>query len=130
MKPQKIIIHDRRFWFVYPDGHMERIVANDRIKAHLSQIRSGDPRFDAEKNKRTTNPPRPPGTDPTLPAANKDIGVQTLGELAHAYGWGSVHRFTDALRQHRPAIYEQARANGRERAKANLMTPPKFEERT
>jgi hypothetical protein len=129
MKPLKIIIHDRRFWFVYPDGKMERIVANDRIKAHLSQVRSGDPRFDTDKAKRTTNPPRPPGTAPTLPAADRNIGNMTLIELAQAHGWGSIRRFTEELRKHRPAIYQQARDNGIDRRHANLMVPPKFGER-
>jgi hypothetical protein len=60
---------------------------------------------------------------PTLPAADRDIGDKTLTELAHHFGWGSVYRFSEALRRHRRAIYEAARANGRERANANLMTP-------
>ena len=30
-------------------------------------------------------------------------------ELAHDYGWGSVYRFSEALRKHRRPIYEQAR---------------------
>ena len=74
--------------------------------------------------KRTTNPPRPPGTKPKLPAASRDIGEKTLTELAPDFGWGSVYRFTEALRKYRRDIYEQARANGRARANANLMTPP------
>ena len=70
--------------------------------------------------RRTTHPPRPPGTAPTLPAVGHDIGGKTLGELAFDHGYGSVYRFTEALRKHRRPIYEQARANGRERANANL----------
>ena len=124
MKP-KVIIHDRRFWHLWPDGRMVRIYANERIRAHLSQVRSVEVRMANEESpKRTTNPPRPPGTKPTLPAASRDIGEKTLTELAFDFGWGSVHRFTEALRKHRRAVYEQARANGRARANANLMTPP------
>ena len=74
--------------------------------------------------RRTNHPPRPPGTAPTLPAVGRDIGDKTLGELAFDHGYGSVYRFSEALRKHRRAIYEQARANGRERANANLMPPP------
>jgi len=125
MKP-KVIIHDRAFWRLYDDGRMVRIYANERIRAHLSQVRSVEVRMakDEAPPKRTNHPPRPPGTMPTLPAADRDIGDKTLTELAHHFGWGSVYRFTDALRRHRRAIYEAARANGRERANANLMTPP------
>jgi hypothetical protein len=39
------------------------------------------------------------------------------------YGWGSVYRFSEALRKHRRPIYEQARANGNAKSAANLMTP-------
>ena len=124
MKP-KVIIHDRRFWNLYPDGRMVRIYANERIRAHLSQVRSVEVRMakDEAPPRRTNHPPRPPGTMPTLPAADRDIGDKTLGELAHHFGWGSVYRFSEALRKHRRAIYDAARANGRERANANLMTP-------
>ena len=73
--------------------------------------------------RRTNHPPRPPGTMPTLPAADRNIGDKTLTELAHDFGWGSVYRFTDSIRKHRRAIYETARDNGRARANANLMTP-------
>jgi hypothetical protein len=80
-----------------------------------------------ESPRRTTNPPRPPGTNPKLPAPSRDIGEKTLTELAPDFGWGSVYRFTEALRKYRRDIYEQARANGRARANANLMTPPPVE---
>ena len=124
MKP-KVIIHDRRFWHLWPDGRMVRIYANERIRAHLSQVRSVEVRMANEESpKRTTNPPRPPGTKPTLPAADRNIGEKTLTELAFDFGWGSVCRFTEALRKHRRPVYEQARANGRARANANLMPPP------
>jgi hypothetical protein len=124
MKP-KVIIHDRRFWNLYPDGRMVRIYANERIRAHLSQVRSVEVRMakDEAPPRRTNNPPRPPGTAPTLPAADRNIGDKTLTELAHDFGWGSVYRFSEALRKHRRAIYEAGRANGRKRADANLMTP-------
>jgi hypothetical protein len=120
----KVIIQDRAFWRLYDDGRMVRIYANERIRAHLSQVRSVEVRMANEESpKRTTNPPRPPGTMPTLPAADRDIGDKTLTELAFDHGYGSVYRFSEALRKHRRAIYDAARANGRERANANLMTP-------
>lgn len=36
----KAVIHNRRFWWCYPDGRMERIYLNERIKSALSQIKS------------------------------------------------------------------------------------------
>jgi hypothetical protein len=122
----KVIIHDRAFWRLYDDGRMVRIYANERIRSHLSQARSVEVRMANEESpkRRTNHPPRPPGTMPTLPAADRDIGEKTLTELAFDFGWGSVYRFTDALRRHRRAVYDVARSNGRERANANLMTPP------
>jgi hypothetical protein len=121
----KVIIQDRAFWRLYDDGRKVRIYANERIRAHLSQVRSVEVRMakDEAPPKRTNHPPRPPGTMPTLPAADRDIGDKTLTELAFDHGYGSVYRFSEALRKHRRAIYEAARANGRERANANLMTP-------
>lgn len=32
------IIHRRRFWWRYPDGRMEPIVATPRIRGHLCQV--------------------------------------------------------------------------------------------
>lgn len=128
---RRAIIHNRVFWWLYPDGRRERIVANERIRQHLSQMASVEARMAKETapKGRTNHPLRPPGTAPTLPAADRDIGNRTLTELAHDYGWGSVYRFTDALRKHRRPIYEQGRANARERTNANLMTPT-YGERT
>ena len=70
--------------------------------------------------RRTNHPPRPPGTMPTLPSDDRDIGNRTISELAHDYGWGSVKRCREMLKEHRPTVYEAARANGRARAYANL----------
>ena len=125
MIARKAIIHNRVFWWLYDDGRRERIYANERIRAHLSQVASVDARMAKETapKGRTNNPPRPPGTAPTLPAADRDISDRTLTELAHDYGWGSVYRFSAALRKHRRPVYEQARANGNARSAANL-TPP------
>jgi hypothetical protein len=122
---RRAIIHNRVFWWLYPDGRRERIYANERIRAHLSQVASVNARMAKEEapKGRTNHPPRAPGTAPTLPAADRDIGNKTLTELAHDYGWGSVYRFTDALRKHRRPVYEQGRANARERTNANLMAP-------
>ena len=119
------IIHERRFFWLYDDGRRVPIVANERIRAHLSQVASVEARMAKEEapKGRTNHPPRPPGTAPTLPAVDRDISNRTLTELAHDYGWGSVYRFSEALRKHRRPVYEQARANGNARSAANL-TPP------
>jgi hypothetical protein len=122
MTARKAVIHERRFFWLYDDGRRVPIVANERIKAHLSQVASVDARMAKETapKGRTNHPPRPPGTAPTLPAADRDISDKTLTELAHMYGWGSVYRFSEALRKHRRPVYEQARANGNARSAANL----------
>lgn len=117
-----VIIRSKRFWYLYSDGSMEQVSLSERAKAHLSQTKATEARMAKEETpkRRTTNPPRPPGTAPMLPSAGRDIGDKTLTELAHDYGWGSVCRYTEALRKNRPGIYEKARANGKARAYANL----------
>ena len=117
-----VIIRSKRFWYLYSDGRMEQVSLSERARAHLSQTKATEARMAKEETpkRRTTNPPRPPGTMPTLPAAGRDIGDKTLTELAHDYGWGSVCRYTEALRENRPGVYEKARANGKARALANL----------
>jgi hypothetical protein len=119
---RKAIILNRRFWWLYPDGRRERIYANERIRSQISQHASVEARVIKEEAppRRTNHPPRPPGTMPTLPPANRDHDDLTLTELAHQYGWGSVYRFSEALRKSRRSIYDAARAVGRERANANL----------
>jgi hypothetical protein len=119
---RKAIILNRRFWWLYPDGRRERIYANERIRSQISQHASVEARVIKEEAppRRTNHPPRPPGTMPTLPPANRDHDGLTLSELAHQYGWGSVYRFSEALRKSRRSIYDAARAVGRERANANL----------
>jgi hypothetical protein len=122
---RRAIIHERRFFWLYDDGRRVPIVANERIRAHLSQVASVDARMakEAAPKGRTNHPPRPPGTAPTLPAIGHPHDSLTLGELAHMYGWGSVYRFSEALRKHRRPVYERARANGNAKSAANL-TPP------
>ena len=126
---RRAIILNRRFYWLYPDGRREPVRVTEQL---IQQVRQSSLQLRAAQRaveeaeappRRTFNPPRPPGTKPTLPAVGRDIGGKTLGELAHDHGYGSVYRFTEALRKHRRPIYEQARANGRERANANLMTP-------
>jgi len=115
---RKAIIHNRRFWWLYPEtGLMVRIYANDRLR---SQIASTEARMEKAPPRRTNHPPRPPSTTPPLPSDSRDIGNRTLSELAHDYGWGSVARCTAALKAQRPTVYEAARANGRARARTNL----------
>jgi hypothetical protein len=110
---RRAIIHDRRFWWLYENGRRERIYATERIKSQLSQVASMETR---EKPKFHTNPPRPPGTSPTLPAVGAYDETLTLKELGHIHGWGSRSRFRDALRKHRPAILEAARARRERKA--------------
>lgn len=57
MKP-KVIIHDRRFLHLWPDGRMVRIYANERIRAHLSQVRSVEVRMANEESPKRTNHPK------------------------------------------------------------------------
>jgi len=117
------IILNRHFWWLYDDGRKVRIYANDRIKGHLAYCNSAAARAVEEEDappRRTNHPPRLPGTSPTLPSADRDIGDKTLTELAFDHGYGSVYRFSEALRKHRRPIYEQARANGNARSAANL----------
>ena len=126
-------IHNRRFYWVYPDGRRAPVQMTEKLLAQVRQSQQVQVQARAAQRaaetagappRRTNNPPRPPGTAPMLPAADRDIGDRTLSELAHDYGWGSVARCTAALKEHRPAIYEAARANGRARGRANLMTMP------
>jgi len=115
------IILNRHFWWLYDDGRKVRIYANDRIKGHLAYCNSAAARAVEEEDappRRTNHPPRLPGTSPTLPSADRDIGDKTLTELAFDHGYGSVYRFSEALRKHRRPIYEQARANGNARSAA------------
>ena len=123
---RRAIILNRRFYWLYPDGRREPVRVTEQL---IQQVRQSSLQLRAAQRaveeaeappRRTFNPPRPPGTAPTLPAVGHDIGGKTLGELAFDHGYGSVYRFTEALRKHRRPIYEQARANGRERANANL----------
>ncbi len=128
---RRAVIHNRRFYWQGEDGRLSPIQVSEKLLLQMRQSQQAQAQAaqraveEAEAPPRRTNhPPRPPGTAPTLPAVGRDIGDKTLGELAFDHGYGSVYRFSEALRKHRRAIYEQARANGRERANANLMTPP------
>ena len=123
---RRAIIHNRRFWWLYPDGRREPVLATERL---IQQVRQSGLQLRAAQRaveeadappRRTNHPPRPPGTMPTLPSDDRDIGNRTLSELAHDYGWGSVARCTAALRTQRPTVYEAARANGKARAYSNL----------
>jgi hypothetical protein len=40
----RVIIRNRRFWFVYPDGQIEQIRMSERAKAHLGQLKTMDVR--------------------------------------------------------------------------------------
>jgi hypothetical protein len=130
---RRAVIHNRRFYWQSEDGRLSAIHVGEKLLSQMRQSQQAQVQARAAQRaveeaeappRRTNHPPRPPGTSPTLPAIGRDIGDKTLGELAFDCGYGSVYRFTEALRKHRRAIYEQARANGRERANANLMTPP------
>lgn len=118
------IIHNRRFYWLYPDGRREPVLATERLIQQMRQsslqLRAAQRAVEEAPPRRTNHPPRPPGTMPTLPSSARDIGNRTLSELAHDYGWGSVARCTAALRAQRPTVYEAARANGRARGRVNL----------
>jgi len=123
---RKPIIHNRRFYWLFADGRCEPVQVTERL---LAQVRQASYQTQAAQRaaqeaeappRRTYNPPRPPGTTPLLPQDGYDIGNRTLSELAHDLGWGSVTRCTAALKEHRPTVYEAARANGRARAYTNL----------
>ena len=123
---RRAIIHNRRFWWLYADGRREPVRVTEQL---IQQVRQSSLQLRAAQRaveeaeappRRTNHPPRPPGTMPTLPSDSRDIGNRTLTELAHQYGWGSVYRFSEALRKSRRSIYDAARAVGRERANANL----------
>ena len=45
MTARRAIIANRVFWWLYDDGRMVRIYANERIRAHLSQVASVDARM-------------------------------------------------------------------------------------
>jgi hypothetical protein len=133
MTNRHAVIHNRRFYWQYGDGRRAPVQVTEKLLLQMRQSQQAQVQARAAQRameeadappRRTNHPPRPPGTAPTLPAADRDIGDKTLGELAHDYGWGSVYRFSEALRKHRRPVYDAARANGRERANANLMTPP------
>ena len=120
------IIHNRRFYWLYTDGRREPVRVTERLihQMRQSSLQLRTAQRAAEEAdappRRTFNPPRPPGTAPTLPAIGRDIGDKTLAELAHQYGWGSVYWFSEALRKSRRSIYDAARAASRERSNANL----------
>lgn len=44
----KVVIHKRRFWRRYPDGRMERIYINERIKNTLWSLKATTPRSNEE----------------------------------------------------------------------------------
>ncbi len=48
----------------------------------------------------------------TLPARQNWDRTMTVKDLARAHAWGSERRFGEALRESRPDIHAQARANG------------------
>jgi hypothetical protein len=123
------IIHNRRFYWLYADGRREPVRATEQLIQQMRQsslqLRAAQRAVEADAPpRRTTHPPRPPGTKPMLPPTNRNHDGLTLAELAHQYGWGSVYRFSEALRKSRRSIYDAARAASRERSNANLMPPP------
>jgi hypothetical protein len=38
----KVIIHNRRFWRLFPDGKTERIYMSDKARGHLWQAKGAD----------------------------------------------------------------------------------------
>jgi len=127
MSQRRAVIHNRRFYWKGEDGRLSPIRVTDRLLAQLRQPHLQTKQPVANTSARKAPPtPRAPGTGLTLPAANKDIGDQTLDELARAYGWSSSYLFANALREHRLVIYERACSNGFKRRSANLLATPKL----
>ena len=92
-----------------PDDWAEhaREMTNDELMAYYDQ-----PRAIVAAWRKRTGMHKPRGGRRTLPAQGRWDESLTLTQLAAACGWGSVCRFTQALRRDRPAIYAKARANG------------------
>jgi len=112
---RKAVIHERRFWWRYPDGRMEAVRLTPRIVAGLQQTRGTETRNAANDDA----PPRPyremgPRGACKLPPHNL-LTDKTVKELAMEYGWDSVDRFRQAIRKSRPQVHELALANGRAR---------------
>jgi hypothetical protein len=40
----RVVIHDRKFWRVFPDGKWQRIYLSERAKAHLWQAKASTAR--------------------------------------------------------------------------------------
>jgi len=118
---RRAVIHDRRFWWRYPDGRMEAIRLTARILAGLQQTKATDVRNAANDDP----PPRHNGMNQgprgprKLPPHNL-VTDKTVKELALEYGWDSTDQFRMALRKNRPHIHQIALANGRARKAANM----------
>jgi predicted nucleic acid-binding protein len=48
----------------------------------------------------------------TLPPVSEHTTDKCIAELAREHGWRSISRFSEALRESRPAVYAAAKANG------------------
>jgi hypothetical protein len=152
---RRAIIANRVFWWLYPDGRKERIYANERIRAHLSQVNSavtkGNPvphdfaTFAGRSNdelaarygvnvrkvaewRKLTGLHYRAATSRALPVAGQYDETLTLAELGRACGYGCGSRFSMALRTHRPEIHARAVANGRARSGEHLKRLRKKEE--
>jgi len=87
--------------------------SNDELMAML-----GADRDTVRAWRKATGLHRPRGAR-TLPAVGQWDTTMTIKDLAREHGWGSTCRFSAALRESRPAIYRQARANGIKRRTAH-----------
>ena len=117
---RKAVIHDRRFWWRYPDGKLEAVRLTPRIVAALQQTRATEARNAANDDA----PPRPyrengPRGPCKLPPHNL-VTDKTIKELSMEYGWESVDRFRQAIRTARPQVHALALANGRARRAATM----------
>lgn len=119
---RRAIIHDRRFFWRYPDGRIEPVRLTARILAGLQQTKATEAR-----NAANDDPPPPrhngigqgPRTPRRLPPHNLKTD-KTVKELALEYGWDGADQFRMALRKNRPHIHQMALANGRARKAANM----------
>jgi hypothetical protein len=115
------VIHNRRFWWLYPDGRMGAVRLTPRIVAGLQQTRGTETRNAANDD---APPPRPyreigPRGPCKLPPHNL-VTDKTVKELAMEYGWESTDRFRQAIRKSRPQVHALALANGRARRAAAM----------
>lgn len=95
-------------WDDIPDAFHDLAMecSNDELMALLDASRDT-----VRAWRKATGLHRPRGKR-TLPPLSEHTTGKCIAELAREHGWGSTRRFSEALRESRPAMYAAARANG------------------